>query len=119
MGDLSSITSLLNTVLLIGLFFGGFFAFRSGKRQAVVTIQRETIDALQARIDALESRQLDLDKENSHLRYVIETIQQALSQEGFGVTINGDMVTIRDQSGRASSIRRSSPIIVKTEKKEP
>ncbi|MGH2505945.1 MAG: hypothetical protein ACRDHZ_00770 [Ktedonobacteraceae bacterium] len=118
MTTLSTLASLFNTVLLICMALGGFLAFRSGKRQAVVSIQRETIEALQARIDALDSKTSDLDKENSHLKYLLETIQAALSQKGIAVTISGDLVTIQDQEGRASSIRRRPPITIKSGKEK-
>jgi len=110
--QLYSISGVINTVLLIALFFGGIFAFRSGKRQAVVNIQRETIDAQNQRIDTFEGKLKDLEKENEHLKFIIETIQAALQAQGIAVTISGDLVTIRDQSGNISNMLRKPPISV-------
>lgn len=117
LNQLYSISGVVNTVLLIALFFGGIFAFRSGKRQAVVNIQRETIDAQNQRIDAFEGKLKDLEKENEHLKFIIETIQAALQAQGIAVTISGDLVTIRDQSGNISNMLRKPPIsVIPTEK---
>jgi hypothetical protein len=110
MSELYTFSAIANTVLLICMLFGGFFAFRSGKRQAIVNVQRETIDAQDKRIDAMEGKLHDLEKENDHLKFIIETIQAALQATGIAVTINGDLVTIRDQSGNASSMMRKPPI---------
>lgn len=112
MTDIYMLTSIGNTVLLIALALGAIFAFRSGKKQAVVNIQRETIDAQNQRIDALAGKVKDLEKENEHLKFIIQTIQAALQAQGIAVTIAGDLVTIRDQSGNVSSMLRKPPIVV-------
>lgn len=114
--ELYTVSAVANTVLLIALFLGGIFAFRSGKRQAVVNIQRETIDAQNQRIDAFEGKLKDLEKENDHLKFIIETIQAALQTQGIAVTISGDLVTIRDQSGNVSNMLRKPPITIERDK---
>lgn len=94
--------SIAQMILVIGATIGGFFGFRNARRATLVTLQRETIEALQQQIDALKDKQADLEKENAHLHYLIETIQAALTQSGSVVTITGDLVTIRDANGNVS-----------------
>lgn len=103
-------SSLLNTLLLFALATGVFVAFRNGKRQTVVTIQHETIEALQARVQTLEARQRDLEKENDHLKFVLDTIKEALSKEHIGITIDGDMVTISNSANKVRNTVRKRPV---------
>lgn len=105
------------TNILLGIFgisgiIGAFFTIRNVRRATIVTIQDQTIQAMQQQINALKAGQEALQKDNSHLQYVIETISAALKQKGILITVEGEMVTVED--GRhSSSVRRSTkqPIV--------
>jgi hypothetical protein len=86
----------LNTVLILLAFIGGFFAFRSGKRNETVKLQKENNDALLTRIEVLSQKIVDLEKENHLQQHVLDTIISALKQRGMAVTIDGDMVSIEN-----------------------
>lgn len=110
--------STLNTILLLLALIGGFFAFRNGKRTELVKLQKDTIDALQQRADSLEKKIGDLEKENHLQQHIIDTIISALKQRGMAVTVDGDMVTIADESGASSHKRLTTTKTVAVVKKE-
>ena len=103
---LLSNASFLNTILIICAVVGGFFAFRNGKRSETVRIQKENNEALLTRIELLEKKISDLEKENHLQQHIIDTITSALKQRGMVITIDGDMVTIADAAGRSTSRKR-------------
>ncbi len=94
----------LDAILAVGLMIGGIFAIRNGRRNALATIQEQTITAQQGQIDVLNLRISELEKTNAKQEFVIETMQAAMKQEGFSVTINGDLVTVA--SARGSTTRK-------------
>jgi len=108
---------ILQAVFVLAAVVGGVFVFRSTKRTGIIQIQNDTIAAMQQQIDALKSGQDTLQKENSHLHYVIETISEALKHKGILITVNGEMITLEDTKSQSSVIRRSTkrPIIKKEE----
>ncbi len=110
MNILSSLSgaSTLNTILLVCILIGGLFAIRSGKRGELLKFQKETIEALQQRIDALEGKVADFEKENVIQRHIIDTITSALKQRGMVITIDGDMVTIQDSQGMSQHRKRGT-----------
>lgn len=110
--------STLNTVLLLLALIGGFFAFRNGKRTELVKLQRETIEALQQRTTSLEQKIGDLEKENHLQQHIIDTIISALKTRGMAVTIDGDMVTIADESGASSHKKLTTTKTVAVVKRE-
>lgn len=61
------------------------------------------------RIDLLEGRVNDLDRENYSLKQTLETVKEALKQRGMIVTIDGDLVTISDDQGNHSMRRNGKP----------
>lgn len=97
----------VNTVLVVCLTVGGFFAFRNGRQTQLGKFQKDTIDALQDRLNVLENKTNDLEKENVVQRHIIETITSALKQRGLVVTIDGDMVSISDKSGTSQHRKRT------------
>lgn len=110
--------SALNTVLLLLALIGGFFAFRNGKRTELVKLQRETIEALQQRTASLEQKIGDLEKENHLQQHIIDTIISALKTRGMAVTVDGDMVTIADESGASSHKKLTTTKTVAVVKRE-
>jgi uncharacterized protein YlxW (UPF0749 family) len=108
----TQILTLINALWLICGTVGGFFAFRHAVKTKVIELQHETIELLQAQIEALEHKTDSLKEENTRQALIIETIQSALKQKGMIVTIDGDLVTITDAQGGRSSVRkpRSAPL---------
>lgn len=96
-----------NVVLGVCVLIGGFLAVRNGKRAELVKFQRETIEALQQRIETLEGKISDFEKENVIQRHIIDTITLALKKRGMVITIDGDMVTIEDKSGSSTHRKRT------------
>ncbi|MBV9020384.1 MAG: hypothetical protein JOZ71_06680, partial [Ktedonobacteraceae bacterium] len=93
---LYNIASIVSIVLALATLFGGIFAFRSGFVHTANQVQERVINALQSEIDAIRARMDDLERENTRLRHTIETICMALKTRGIVVSIDGDMVNIRD-----------------------
>jgi hypothetical protein len=115
MNNFVSLMNVLFAILGISGIIGTFLIIRNTRRAAIVTIQDQTIQALQQQINALKAGQEALQKDNSHLQYVIETISSALKQKGILITIEGEMVTLED-GRRSSSIRRSTKQTTQAEK---
>lgn len=111
MNFLADFVPYINTILVVCLTVGGFFAFRNGRQAQLTRFQDATNKALKQRIEALEGKITDFEKENVIQRHIIDTITSALAQRGLIITINGDMVTISDKSGLSTTHRkqRSTP----------
>lgn len=99
----------IQIIITIFGMIGAFFAFRKVQRESIIKFQKETIDSMKDRIDLLEGRVNDLDKENYSLKQTLETVKEALKQRGMIVTIDGDLVTISDSDGKHSMRRNSKP----------
>src|SRR5690348_9933255 len=91
--------SLLNLVLIIATTLGGIVAFRHGFTRTANEVQERVISTLNSELQALTHRIESMEKENIRLHQTIATICAALKRRGIAVTIQGDMVNIRDQSG--------------------
>jgi cell division protein FtsB len=100
--------SIINVVIGLAALVGVFVAFLRSNKTEITRIQEETINAFKARLELLEKRQTELEKENTSLKQVLETIKAALKQKGFHVTIDGDMVIIEDDSSSISARRRAA-----------
>jgi cell division protein FtsB len=96
----------LSIVLALCVTVGGIFAIRNGQQVQLVKFQKDTNDALRDRIEALEGKISDFEKENVIQRHVIDTIVSALKQRGMMVTIDGDMVSIVDNAGTSQHRKR-------------
>ena len=106
MNDLYNAAGIINTALMLCLMVGGYMAIRSGKQQQAGTIQSQVIDALKAELETLQRRVDTLEKENTRLTQIMLLIKTALRQRGIAVTIDGDIVTISDDTGSSSAIRQ-------------
>lgn len=98
----------LSVVLALCVFIGGIFAIRNGQQTQLVKFQKDTNDALKSRIDVLEAKIADFEKENIVQRHIIDTITSALAQRGMVVTLQGDMVTIQDDTGMSQHRKRTT-----------
>ena len=103
MGDMLSI---VNLALCIGLAIGGVAAFRHGFARTANEVQERVINALESEINTLKDRLSELEKENIRLTQVIATIRAAMRRRGLLVTIEGELVSIRDKAGRFSQDAR-------------
>ena len=111
--------SLINLILQIGTIIGGtagaISVFFVARKKTMAELQASTINTMQqnieaqkTRIETLETKQGELEKENYGLRTTIETILKenyslrtkietilaALLKRGIHVTIDGEMVVI-------------------------
>ena len=98
--------TILNLILCIGLAIGGWAAFRHGFTRTANEVQERVINALESEINALKDRLEELEKENARLTQVIATIRTALRRRGVFITIDSEMVIIRDRSGRTTQATR-------------
>lgn len=103
--------SVVSAVLGICVVVGGLFAMKQGYSKTSGEAQDRVINALKTEMELMKVRIADLEKKNIELNHVQETIVSALDQEGFKVTIDGDMVTVVDRHGARSNLRRrATPI---------
>lgn len=103
---MTEILSIFNLVLCVGLAIGGLAAFRNGFARTANEVQERVINALESEINALKDRLGELEKENARLTHVIATIRTALRRRGLFVTIDGELVSIRDHSGKLTQATR-------------
>lgn len=83
-------------------------AINAGKSSAdtkASEAQAKTIDAMQARLDVQSSSIEEMKKENVRLQLIIETITSALKGMGLIVTIEGEMVRVRDDKNNSTTTR--------------
>lgn len=104
--NLTNILNTLNVLIILLGTIGGLYAFARTRKNETVTIQAETITALSQQVQAIKDKLDDLEKDNTRLRQVIDTIQSALRQKGILVTIDGDMVIIEQKEHKTSVIKR-------------
>lgn len=103
---MENVLSILNLVLVIGLGIGGWAAFRYGITRTANEVQERVINALESEINALKNRLSELEKENARLTQVIAIIRTSLRRRGVFITIDGEMVSIRDKAGKTTHTTR-------------
>ncbi|HEX7735226.1 MAG TPA: hypothetical protein VF458_10185 [Ktedonobacteraceae bacterium] len=101
-----NILSILNLVLCLGLAIGGLAAFRYGFTRTANEVQERVIHALESEINALKNRLSELEKENERLTRIIVTIRMALRKRGLFVTVDGELISIRDRAGKFTQATR-------------
>jgi hypothetical protein len=108
-GKERAMNDLLNVIDLgisIVLAIGGVAAFRYGFTRTANEVQERVIHALESEIGTLKDRLSELEKENARLTLIIATIRTAMRRRGLFVTIEGELVSIRDKAGRFSQETR-------------
>lgn len=90
--------ALLNTLITLCLIIGGFVAYRHGFAQTANEVQERVINALQNEIQTLHDRIVVLEKENTHLNQLLTTLCATLKRRGVHVSVEGDAVSIHDNS---------------------
>lgn len=103
---MSNILSIFNLMFCIGLAVGGLAAFRHGFTRTANEVQERVINALESEINALKDRLGELEKENARLTQVIATIRTAMRRRGLVVSVDGELVSIRDRLGKLTQATR-------------
>jgi cell division protein FtsB len=102
---MDNLFSTLNIVLTLATIVAGLLAYRSSITRAANEVQERVIAALETEITTMRDKLDDMKAENTRLRVTIETICAALRSRGMAVTIDGDMVSIKDSSGSSTTAR--------------
>lgn len=106
MQDFYTILSVISMLLTVCGILGGFWAFRNGMTKTANEVQERVIHALETEMQSMRQRLDDMKDENTRLRLIIETICAALKSYGMLITIDGDMVSIRDISSGGTTTAR-------------
>jgi cell division protein FtsB len=96
---MSDLLTLFNLLITLCFVIGTIVAYKNGLAKATEEIQTRVIAALQSEIQSLKDRLETLEKENTRLNHVLTTIRMALKRRGLVITIDGELVSIHDQSG--------------------
>lgn len=114
---LDNLLPIITFIIAVSGVVGTALTYRNAKTNGLSTLQKDTIEAMQKRIDTLEGDYASLDnkyialtKENNRLSGVIETICSALKHENLFLTIEGEMITIKDNRARTTRnvVRKST-----------
>lgn len=103
---MSDLLNVIDLGISIVLAIGGVAAFRYGFTRTANEVQERVIHALESEIGTLKDRLSELEKENARLTLIIATIRTAMRRRGLLVTIEGELVSIRDKTGRFSQETR-------------
>jgi len=112
--SLSAFAGLISMVLLLVVaVVAGRYMAKSSIGDAASKAQKSAIDAmgeelvvLRGRIDDIKSENTDIRKENTRLQFLMETIVSALKGMGLIVTIEGELVIIKDTNTNGSVTTR-------------
>lgn len=97
MQSLSAFAGLISMVLLLVLaVVAGRYMARANINTAASEAQKSAINAMHEEIGILRNKIDDVKKENIRLQFIMETISAALKNMGIIVSIDGDMVRIKD-----------------------
>jgi|HubBroStandDraft_3_1064219.scaffolds.fasta_scaffold621780_2 hypothetical protein len=91
---------------LFAIIVYGWYIRRSSKSKAeevATTSYEKAIKAMETYSDVLGKRLGEAEKENTKLNHVVETIYAALRARGIYITIDGEMITIRDSGGSTTT----------------
>jgi len=109
MGRISDLLQIFSTgagLLSFGIVLvGAFFAMRSGVFKTTSAAQGSAISAMQSELETHRGKIEDLEKENTRLNQIIETMCAALKRKGFIITIQGEMINIEDRKGGTTTTR--------------
>jgi hypothetical protein len=97
--------SACNIILTLVTIIGGLLAYRSSIARAANEVQERVIAALDTELKTMRDKLDDMKIENTRLSLIIDTICAALRSRGMAVSIDGDMVSIKDSSGSSTTTR--------------
>ena len=107
-----NIGSVINMIILMATTLGGLYTFKKAVVRATAEIQKETreaqshaISAMREEIDSLKGKLDNLRGENKRLEVILQTICAALKIQGTLITVEGEMVIIKDSSGAKTATR--------------
>lgn len=89
------------------MIVSGIYINRRAKTEAEKVAKEAyegAIAAMKAHIDALQDRIKDTEEESKHVQRTLDTILEALKTKGIYITIQGQLVTIRE--GKETTITR-------------
>lgn len=89
-------------ITLFATIFGAIYVTKSGMTEKASAAQQSAIDAMQAELTTLRGKVDDITKENTRLEHVIDTICEALKIKGIVISVQGEMVHIRDNGNSTS-----------------
>lgn len=109
----SDFLPLLSVVLSVATVVGGLFAFKRGRNKEAQEIESRVITALEKevkvqrdRIEDLEHKIEALERERTTQDSVISAIRHLLGQQGLRIIISGKYVTLENSDGKSSKITR-------------
>lgn len=111
--DLSPLINIIYIVLIGGIVLGGIFAVRKGQSKETQDAMERLNDTLDGEIKVLRRRVDDLEKERATQDRVIATIRYALKNYNLHVTISGDYVTLKDNTGKSMTtpVQDRAPVV--------
>ena len=100
MTTFTSVLTIVNLVIVIGLMLGGYIAIRSGVARSGQEIQERIKQAFKDENELLQSRVKRLEAENKRLNSLMQLVVAALKKtHGINLEISEDMILYRDASG--------------------
>jgi len=91
-----TIVGIISATIGIIVLFGGFFVIKGSVGKTALETQASAIGALQTELTTLRSRSEDQHKEIIRLQHIINTICAALKDQGIVITINGELISIKN-----------------------
>jgi uncharacterized protein HemX len=84
--------------MVVAMAIGGWYFLKRGKSQyeeALRQAQKNAMDAMREESESLRRRVEDIEKDNTRLNHLIESIYAALKAKKISVSVIGDTVDIR------------------------
>jgi F0F1-type ATP synthase membrane subunit a len=100
---LYNVISIISIMLTICTILGGIWAFHNGAARTATEVQERVINALETELTAMREKMESITKENMRLSHTIATICAALKSRGIVISIDGDMVSIKDDKGSTTT----------------
>src|SRR2546430_6429902 len=105
---LTGLPAFVGALVLMGLYV--HFSSKISKDKTLKEAEKrakeankETIESMQKHIDSLKERMGEAEKDNTKMHQTIGVIYSALKSRGIYITIDGDMVHIKD-NGNSTTI---------------
>jgi hypothetical protein len=103
--DISNIPAFLLAFITLLLTVGGFFVLRQGYAKQAAEVEDRVIKALNVEIATQERKIKALEKDLDRLRRILDTIRNILNRRGWKITIDGEIVTLEDNTGKSNITR--------------
>jgi hypothetical protein len=83
-------------ITLAASIVGGFYVVRSNVTKSASEAQQSAITAMQSELSTLRNRVTDTERDNVRCQQIVQTISAALRARGVVISIQGEMVNIRE-----------------------